>query len=253
MRWENLTTEEFAAIDRSTPVVLNVAAIEQHGPHLAIDTDVAIGGHLLDKAEEVLGDKILILPAVKVCCSEHHMEFAGTLSVRHETFLAYVGDILESVARHGFRNLILFNSHGGNQAIGQVLLETFGARHRECRVALLTWWRLAAPELEGIRESGFAGINHACEFETSLMLAAAPDHVRPDKIAGMSYSQTFQWANSDMIRANRGALFRTMHAMSNGTGVVGDPSLGNAEKGERITQVVVEELVRVVETLAVQA
>lgn len=249
MRWEKLTTDEFATIDRSTPVVLNIAAIEQHGPHLALDTDVTIGGHFLDQAEERLGEKVLILPAVKVCCSEHHMEFAGTLSVRHETFLAYVGDILESVVRHGFRNIVLFNSHGGNQAVGQVLLEAFGARHRECQVALLTWWRLTAPELEKIRDSDFAGINHACEFETSLMLAAAPGDVRQDKIGGMSYQPTFEWANSDMIRANRGAIFRTMHAMSNGTGVVGDPSLGSAQKGERITQVVVDELVRVVETL----
>ncbi len=253
MRWEKLTTAEFATIDRSTPVVLNVAAIEQHGPHLAIETDAVIGGYFLDKAEERLGDEVLILPAVKVCCSEHHMEFAGTLSVRHETFLAYVGDILESVVRHGFRNIVLFNSHGGNQAVGQVLLETFGSRHRECRVAFLPWWRLAGPELEKIRESGFAGVNHACEFETSLMLVAAPGDVRVDKIGPMSYAPTLEWANADMIRANRGSLFRTMHAMSNGTGVVGDPSLGSAEKGERITHAVVEELVRVVRTLSAQA
>lgn len=250
MRWEKLTTEEFAGIDRSTPVLMNIAAIEQHGPHLSLDTDVTIGGHFVDLAEARLGEGVLVLPAVKVCCSEHHMDFAGTLTVRHETFLAYVGDILESVVRHGFRNIVLFNSHGGNQAVGQVLLEAFGSRHRDCQVALLTWWRLAAPELEKIRESDFAGINHACEFETSLMLSAAPQDVRSDKIGQMSYVETYDWANADMIRGNRGALFRTMHTMSDGTGVVGDPSLGRADKGERITQAVVDELVRVIKTLA---
>ncbi|MGF7007044.1 creatininase family protein [Aminobacter sp. BE322] len=250
MRWEKLTTNEFAGLDRSIPVVLNVAAIEQHGPHLAIDTDVAIGGHFLDRLEERMGDRALILPQVKVCCSEHHMEFAGTLSIRHETFLAYVGDILESVVRHGFTNIVLFNSHGGNQAIGQVLLETFGSRHRDCRMAMLTWWRLAAPELEAIRESGFAGVNHACEFETSLMLLAAPDSVRRDLIGDMSYVETFDWANADMIRASRGALFRTMHQMSGGTGVVGDPSTATAAKGERITEAVVDQMERVVTSLA---
>lgn len=250
MRWEKLTTNEFAGLDRSIPVVLNVAAIEQHGPHLAIDTDVAIGGHFLDRLEARMGDRVLILPQVKVCCSEHHMEFAGTLSIRHETFLAYVGDILESVVRHGFTNIVLFNSHGGNQAIGQVLLETFGSRHRDCRVVMLTWWRLAAPELEAIRESGFAGVNHACEFETSLMLLAAPDSVRHDLIGDMSYVETFDWANADMIRASRGALFRTMHQMSGGTGVVGDPSTATAAKGERITEAVVAQMERVVTSLA---
>ncbi|GAA4117514.1 creatininase family protein [Aminobacter aganoensis] len=249
MRWDKLTTNEFAGLDRSIPVIVNVAAIEQHGPHLAIDTDVAIGGHFLDRLDERLGDKVLILPQVKVCCSEHHMDFAGTLTVRHETFLAYVGDILESVVRHGFTNLVIFNSHGGNQAVGQVLLETFGSRHRECTIAMLTWWRLVAPELEAIRESGFAGVNHACEFETSLMLLAAPDNVRRELIGDMSYVETYDWANADMIRASRGALFRTMHQMSGGTGVVGDPSTASARKGELITDAVVNELERVVRSL----
>lgn len=250
MRWEKLTTNEFAGLDRSVPVVINVAAIEQHGPHLAIDTDATIGAHFLDRLEERMGEQVLILPQVKVCCSEHHMEFAGTLSVRHETFLAYVGDILDSVARHGFTNIVIFNSHGGNQAIGQVLLEKFGSSHRDCRIAILTWWRLAAPELETIRETGFAGVNHACEFETSLMLLVAPEDVRRELIGGMSYVKTHDWANADMIRASRGALFRTMHEMSDGTGVVGDPSSATAEKGERITDAVVRELERVVSSLS---
>lgn len=249
MRWETLTTNEVAALDRDIPIVLNVAAIEQHGPHLPLETDAVIGGHFLQALEAKLGDRVLILPQVKVCCSEHHMDFPGTLSVRHETFLAYVGDILESVARHGFRNIVLFNSHGGNQAIGQVLLETFGTKHRDCRIAFLTWWRLAAKELGAIRESSFAGINHACEFETSLMLLGAPKSVRTALVSGMSYVGTHDWANADMILPARGALFRSMHEMSGGTGVVGDPSLATREKGEQITAAVVEQLAHVVETI----
>jgi creatinine amidohydrolase len=250
MRWETLTTNEVAALDRDIPVVLNVAAIEQHGPHLPLETDAVIGDHFLQALEQRLGKQVLILPQVKVCCSEHHMDFAGTLSVRHETFLAYVGDILESVARHGFRNIILFNSHGGNQAIGQVLLETFGTKHRDCRVAFLTWWRLAAKELGAIRESAFAGVNHACEFETSLMLLGAPESVRSKLVSGMSYVETHDWANADMILPARGALFRSMHEMSGGTGVVGDPSLATREKGQAITAAVVEQLAHVVETIS---
>lgn len=249
MRWETLTTNEVAALDRDIPVVLNVAAIEQHGPHLPLETDAVIGDHFLQALEQKLGDRVLILPQVKVCCSEHHMDFAGTLSVRHETFLAYVGDILESVARHGFRNIVVFNSHGGNQAIGQVLLESFGTKHRDCRVAFLTWWRLAAKELGAIRESAFAGINHACEFETSLMLLGAPESVRTALVSGMSYVETHDWANADMILPARGALFRSMHEMSGGTGVVGDPSLATREKGQAITAAVVAQLANVVETI----
>ena len=145
---------------------------------------------------------------------------------------------------------MLFNSHGGNQAIGQVLLETFGTKHRDCRVAFLTWWRLAAKELGAIRESAFAGVNHACEFETSLMLLGAPESVRTALVSGMSYVETHDWANADMILPARGALFRSMHEMSGGTGVVGDPSLATREKGEAITAAVVEQLAHVVETIS---
>jgi creatinine amidohydrolase len=250
MRWEQFTANEIAALDRGIPVVLNVAAIEQHGPHLPLETDARIGDHFLHRLEERLDDRVLVLPQVKVCCSEHHMDFPGTLSIRHETFLLYVGEILDSVVRHGFRNLVLFNSHGGNQAIGQVLLESFGAKHRDCRVAMLTWWRLAAPELSTVRETGFGGINHACEFETSLMLVAAPDSVRRELVSGMSYVETYDWANADMILPARGALFRSMKEMSGGTGVVGDPSSASAAKGERITAAIVDQLAHVVESLA---
>jgi creatinine amidohydrolase len=250
MRWEQFTANEIAALDRGIPVVLNIAAIEQHGPHLPLETDARIGDHFLRRLEERLDDRVLVLPQVKVCCSEHHMDFPGTLSIRHETFLLYVGEILDSVVRHGFRNIVLFNSHGGNQAIGQVLLESFGAKHRDCRIAMLTWWRLAAPELSAVRETGFGGINHACEFETSLMLVAAPDSVRRELVSGMSYVETYDWANADMILPARGALFRSMKDMSGGTGVVGDPSSASAAKGERITAAIVNQLAHVVESLA---
>jgi len=178
------------------------------------------------------------------------MDLPGTLTVSHETFLAYVGGILDSVRRHGFRTIVLFNSHGGNQAIGQVLLESFGAKHRDCRIAMLTWWRLAAPEISAIRESGPGGANHACELETSLMLHIDPGSVRREKVSGMNYVETYDWANADMIEGNRGALFRSMADMSGGTGVVGDPSLASAEKGAAIIEAVVGQLQHVVESLA---
>ncbi len=143
MKWETKTSAEIAALDRTIPVVLSIAAIEQHGPHLALETDAVIGAHYLERRDARRGAKVLILPQVKVGCSEHHMEFAGTLSVSHEAFMAYVADIVTSVVRHGFRNIVVLNSHGGNQAVGGLLLEKLGAAHRDCRIAFFTWWRLS--------------------------------------------------------------------------------------------------------------
>lgn len=246
MRWEDLTWMEFERIDRSTPVVMNLAAIEQHGPHLPVSTDSSIGGFFMEELDRRLDEKILVLPQVKVCCSSHHMDFPGTLSVRHETLVSYVGDILESVVTHGFCNLILVNSHGGNRAIGQVILEKFGAAHQDCNIVFLTWWHLAARKLEAIQESGFTGLGHACEFETALMMHAAPNTVHTELISGQNYIPGFPWADADMLVSSPASHYRTIKDVSGGTGVLGDPSLASAEKGARITEAVMEDLIEVV-------
>lgn len=249
MRWEKLTSQEIGRLDRTIPVVMNIAAIEQHGPHLPLDTDARIGGHFLEELDRRLGESVLILPPVVVCASEHHMDFPGTLTVQHQTLLAYVSDILSAVAAHGFTNILLFNSHGGNQGIGQVIVESFGARHRNCRVGLLTWWRIATDALAKVQESGFGGVGHACEFETSLMLHIDGTAVRKDRIPGHSHVMTYDWANSDLLRGGRGSLFRTMAEISGGSGVVGNPSLASAEKGAAISRIVVEALCEIVRSL----
>lgn len=249
MKWEKLTTLEIDALDRSIPVILNIAAIEQHGPHLPLETDARIGAHFLNELDARHSGKVLILPQVAVCASAHHMSFAGTLTVQHTTLLAYVSDILSSVAAHGFRNILLFNSHGGNQAIGQVILESFGAKHPDCRIAMLTWWRIATEALLEVQESGFGGVGHACEFETSLMLLIDPASVRKDRVPGYSHVMTHDWANSDLLRGGRGALFRTMAEISGGSGVVGDPSLASAEKGNTITRIVVDSLTEIINSI----
>jgi creatinine amidohydrolase len=249
MRWEKLTSREIGTLDRSIPVILNIAAIEQHGPHLPLDTDARIGGHLLNELDAGMSGDVLILPPVVVCTSEHHMDFAGTLTVSHATLLAYVTDILNSVVAHGFRNILLFNSHGGNQAIGQVIVESFGARHRDCRIGMLTWWRIATDELLKVQESPFGGVGHACEFETSLMLLIDEKNVRRDLIPGHSHVMTHEWANGDLLRGGKGSLFRTMAEISGGSGVVGDPSLASAEKGRAITRLVVGALTEIVRTM----
>ena len=249
MRWEDLGWGEFVGLDRATPVLLNLASIEQHGPHLPVCTDSVIGAFLLDELDRQLGSRVLVLPQVKVCCSAHHMDFPGSLTVRHETLAAYVTDILASVAAHGFSNLVLFNSHGGNQAIGQVIVESFGAAHPECRVVYLCWWRMVAEELAAVRQSGFGGLGHACEFETSLMMLAAPGSVRTELIGGRSYVPSYDWANSELLLSGRGTLYRSMKDISGGTGVVGDPSLASVEKGREITRIVVAQLAGIVESL----
>lgn len=247
MRWEYLTSPQLDAYDRKTPVFLNIAAIEQHGPHLPLATDALIGDHLLSQLEARLGDKVLILPQVMVCCSRHHLDFTGTLTVSHQTMLAYVTELLQCVVDKGFETIVILNSHGGNQAIGQVIVEQFGSDNPQATVAMVTWWTLAREALAEISESGPFGVGHACEFETSLIQLIAPQLVREPIPDTLHYAPTYPWAEGDMLRGAHGSVFRTMREISGGSGVVGNPASASAEKGQRISDAVVAQLVAVVD------
>lgn len=248
MFWDQLTSPEIDALDRNIPVVLPVAATEQHGPHLPLATDRMIGEHFCRALDQQMPDSVLILPIVSVGCSEHHTDFAGSLSVQHTTFLAQLTDVANCVVKYGFKNLLVFNSHGGNQAIGQTFLEVFGYRNPQCRVALLTWWRLALAELKEISETGPGGAGHAGEMETSLMLLIAPDLVRTDRIQPKANLPTFDWAEADMLNGAPAGIYQTMKQRTP-NGAFGEPAAASREKGARITAVVLDALVGIVSTL----
>ena len=253
MKWERLTSPEIHALDRNIPVILPIAAIEQHGPHLPLATDSLIADHFMERIDDRMGNGVLTLPTLRVACSGHPMHFTGTLTVSHETFLVYAFELLEAVIRHGFRHLILFNCHGGNQGIGQVLLEKLGNRYTDQSITLITWWRLVADELFQLQESDAGGVGHAGEFETSLLLHFAPEHVRLDQIPGERTNQpTHSWAEGDMLRSGKASYYRRTDEMTK-NGVFGDPFLATPAKGLAISKLVETALAGIIGNLSAQS
>jgi creatinine amidohydrolase len=245
MIWDQLSSKQLAALDKNIPVFLNIAATEQHGAHLPVATDRLIGGHFLSLLNKEVEDKILILPPVAVGCSDHHMEFTGSLSLSHSTFAAVVKDIVQSVIHHGFHKIILLNSHGGNQGIMTVIIEQLGFANPKSHILGATWWTLAKGELLKITETGPGGTGHACEFETSLMKVIAPELVNEELIAAGGNVPTFDFAEGDMLQGGKVSYYRTMKAMT-ANGVYGDPRKSSPEKGVRISNVVVTALKQLV-------
>jgi creatinine amidohydrolase len=241
MIWQELTSRDFHDLDRRTPVLLPVAAVEQHGPHLPLATDRMIVEHFAGELNSRLGQSVLVLPSVPVGCSEHHMEFAGSLTLSQETFLSVAKQYLHSTWRHGFRNFLVLNAHGGNQGVCQVLLEQFGTVHPDSQIVAATWWRVAADALLALNETGPGGVGHACEFETSLMLHIAPQLVRMEAIEPRANVPTYDWAEADLLRSPRAALFRTMKQMTP-NGAFGEPARASAAKGKQIIDVVCNSL-----------
>ncbi len=245
MIWDEATTFEFEKIDRKTPVLLVISATEQHGPHLPLATDRMIGEHFARSLHNKIPNDVLILPTVAVGCSGHHMDFSGSLTLSHNTFMCQVEDLVNSVVHHGFSNIVLLNSHGGNQAVGQVLVEKLGARYDNFNIVLATWWKLAGEGLKALNEGGTMTTGHAGEFETSLMLLIAPHLVKTDKFEKGKHSKTYTWAEGDMLQPSKISLYRSIKQMTI-NGIYGDPAMASVEKGEQITNIVVQGLQQIV-------
>lgn len=245
MIWDELTSTQINNLDKNIPVVLPMAATEQHGAHLPVATDRLIGEHFTKSIHHQISDKILILPTISVGCSSHHMGFSGTLTISHDTFIRQTEEIIKSVIKHGFTNIILFNSHGGNQGVGQVLLEKLGFEHSNIKIILVTWWKLAFDKLLTLNDTGAGGVGHAGEFETSLMLLISPKLVNMNLANLGEHNKSFKWAEGDMLRSPKVSYFRTVKAMTS-NGVYGDPRTANKEKGEKITEVVLKQFQKIV-------
>lgn len=251
MIWRHLTSKELDLLPKDIPVILPIGAIEQHGPHLNVETDTLIAEYFCEELNKELNDEVLILPSISICCSEHHMDFAGTLTVSHETLMAYLKDILKSISQNGFKNIVIFNGHGGNQAIGSVVVESFGVNNPDCNLAIMTWWKIASKELFEITETGLFGVGHACEFETSLLQYIKGNNVRENEIVNGPVTKTFEWAAADLIRGSKASLHRSMKEHT-ANGVYGDPRAASKLKGEKIVKAVMKNFIPIIKDMRIK-
>ena len=236
MSWPDIRDELAAGRDT---VVIAFGATEQHGPHMPMATDALIGDHLA----ELVADRLdaFVAPTVRVGCSDHHLEFPGTLSVSEETFCGVVGDLVRSLARGGFRRVVLLPTHGGNFGPLAAAIEKLGPTPGIEVQALTDLGALLAIAQLGADEYGVPmneGGLHAGEWETSMLEAVHPDLVRPER-AAPGYTGDPE--------AAIGAIFTAgVHTISP-NGVIGDPTQASAEHGQRYWDKVVEIAVAAIE------
>jgi creatinine amidohydrolase len=171
--WQDLPWPAFRELPADTIAVLPVGAIEQHGPHLPLSVDTTINQGILGAALALLpaDAPVLVLPTQAVGLSVEHVRFPGTLTASAETLLALWTEIGESVARAGVRRLVIFNSHGGQPQLVDLVCRRLRIRARMLAVACM-WPRLGMPD--GLDDP--QGI-HGGLVETSVMLHLAPERV----------------------------------------------------------------------------
>ena len=110
----HLTWEEVRDADKDRVVILNVSATEDHGPHMPLDTDTVLGMAVAEGVALAAPDEVFVMPPVPYGFNEHHKDFPGVIWIQPETLIAFVTDVTKSLAHHGFRRILLLNSHGSN-------------------------------------------------------------------------------------------------------------------------------------------
>jgi creatinine amidohydrolase len=180
--WHDMTSEDFVGLDpERTVAVLPVAAVEQHGPHLPVQVDSCINAGIIARMVEMLPEDlpVTVLPQQAVGKSNEHLRFPGTLTLSAETLMRVLTELGECVHRAGLRKLVLFNSHGGNVQVLEIVARELRVRH-DMMVTALAWPALGKPEGLYPEEEGLYGI-HAGANETALMLHLRPDLVKMEK------------------------------------------------------------------------
>ena len=228
VEWRKLRADELREKARQDAIViLPVASLEQHGPHLPVEVDSVLGEAVaLRTAGKLVARAVpaLVLPVVWTGLSEHHMSFGGTVTLDFPAFSAVIEGVARSAQRHGFKRLVLLNAHGGNENALRTISDELTPRIG-MPIVQLTYWYAAAPAIAKILESQGA-LMHACEAETSMMMVLRPELVAEDRIPPALSSNALEMAGG-VYR------WRTIGSRS-ATGVIGDPAAATADKGERL-------------------
>lgn len=231
VNWAELTAPELnALVARRACVLVPVGSTEQHGPHLATGTDSLLAGAVCEGAARLLaadGRAAVVTPPVWTGLAAHHVDLGGTFTLSLATFSALIGEIVASIRAAGFEDIVLVNGHGGNMAALSAVATDLSARLGQ-PVWSTTYFVEAAPEIAAELETQVA-LQHACEAETSMVLALSPQLVRSDRLV--------DGPGFDMQAAMQPRL-RSFQPFSTLTpnGVSGSPHHASAEKGIRLLE-----------------
>jgi creatinine amidohydrolase len=233
--WNAIAWPEVSAADAARWIaVLPLAATEQHGPHLPLETDVMIGEAYLARLQQLLPPDLPVsfLPMQRIGISTEHTDYPGTQTLSTEQALRQWMALGESVARRGVKKLVMVTSHGGNAAAMMLVAQDLRAQHGMLAVTT-SWSRFGAPTGLFSDEELRHGI-HGGALETSIMLARYPQHVRQDAVADFPSSAVAMEKEFRWLSTQRPAPFAWQAQDLNATGAVGDARQASAEKGERL-------------------
>jgi creatinine amidohydrolase len=214
--------------------VLPLGSMEQHGDHLPLFTDSLIVSHVANRVERLCSEKIVLLPVQWLGHSPHHRRF-GCVSLDLLPYIEMIRGMCRSLVQMGARKIFLLNGHGGNDVPCKGALRELKSEFESLRdlyIVYATYWNLAAEEFSRIRESPEGGMGHACEMETSILLAREPEKVEMARARRGGPTAETGFRVLDMLKSPPFFMINEFDELSP-NGVIGMPEFATAEKGER--------------------
>ena len=232
VEWARMKAQDLRRLaNENAVVIVPIASIEQHGPHLPVMTDTRLGHEVAVRSARKACAKrpTVVTPVVWHGLSEHHMPFGGTLILSHDTFRRVIRDLVEALVRHGFRDILISNSHGGNIVAMHQICDELSTQTPATLVAT-TYPTEMGDALEAILEDQ-KGMQHACEAETSMMLACEPELVDASDLGSLGTE-----GEAHFLRAGKASYRWRPFAHKTADGVAGRPAKATAEKGRAIIE-----------------
>ena len=236
--WKELTAEDLRAkAAENAIVVLPVASMEQHGPHLPVGVDTFLCEGVCKAGAELAVSDVPVVVAPTLWCgmAEHHMTFGGTFTFDIPTYMAVLRAFLVSIKRHGFKRVFIVNGHGGNIAALNAFLPDL-TRETALTLYTTTYFELSKADLAQFLDDQ-KSVHHACEVETSMMMVIAPDTVKHDRLP-----EAFGMLNGDPRKAYPASRYLPFRDNITASGVIGDARRASKQKGEKLLKVCAEGL-----------
>jgi creatinine amidohydrolase len=243
LEWSRLKAHELRDLARQDALVLvPIGATEQHGPHLPVQVDARLAAEVSLRAARLVAasEPIVVLPTIWFGMSEHHMTIGGTITLDFPTMMSVLRCVVRSLTQHGFRRIFILNGHGGNTAPLEVIVTELTIEFK-IPLAYATYWGIGKDAIAKLLDRQTA-LLHACEAETSMMLALTPELIDRDTLSQMHGPMVGGAAGIDGMNP---AAYRWRNLSSRSpNGIIGDASTASAEKGQRLLAAIAEELAR---------
>ncbi len=241
MKFMEMTSGQLAEVDRDkTLILLPIAAVEQHGPHLPTGTDTMICEAVAAAVETANPDSVLLLPTIWLGASSHHLRFGATVTAELSTYITTLVEVASSLLGEGYRRVMMLNGHGGNIDPMRVALRELQPEYPDTILTAGCYWSPAEEAIVALLDGEDKSVGHACEFETSLIM-----HLRPDLVDTEQVDNAGPWL-PDQVQGM--FLCRDMHQRTQ-AGATGRADLASADKGAALFKAVVAGVSRAVQAM----